>query len=180
VVRQIDQYPVYAAIHLFTFTELPGRASFAEFVDVEDINAGDDPVPAAFVRDWNVLRTGPHLGSAGRRLLALAASLAVGEQVGLAENLSGLGNAHARRVIEAIAIATGHGEMYAITATPALAEQYARSDRPVPDHIADVPSGLLRWQVKDIIRSSAVVDRFATRPAAPSSRSSRFPTLASL
>jgi len=127
--EQIDRYPVYAAVHLLTFTELPGRASFAELVDVENINAGSDtPTLAAFVRDWKALPTVPHLGSAGRRLLALAASLATGEPVDLAENVSGLGHAHARRVIEALAIATGHGGMYAVTPTPALDELLAHRD----------------------------------------------------
>jgi hypothetical protein len=120
---------VYAAVHLLTFTELPGRASFADLVDVEDINAGGGaPTLAAFVRDWKELRTASHLGSACQRLLTLAASLATGEPVDFAENVSGLGHAHARRVIEAIAIATGQGEMYAITPTPALDEMLARRD----------------------------------------------------
>ncbi len=127
--EQIDRYPVYAAIHLLTFTDLPGRASFTELVDVEDVNDVDGaPIIAAFVRDWRVLPSVSPLGSAAGRLLALAAGLATGELVDLAESLSGLGHAHARRVIEAVAIATGYGEMFTVAPTEKLDELLAARD----------------------------------------------------
>src|SRR5439155_18939889 len=51
--KLIGSYPAQAAIHLLTFTELPGRRDFATLVDVEEVPDHDgQPVLAAFVRDW--------------------------------------------------------------------------------------------------------------------------------
>ncbi len=106
-----------AAVHLLTFTELPGRASFAELVDVVDERDRDgNQVTAAYVTDWAALPAkAGYLTGGDARLLALAVSLAAGDPVDLRENLPGLGTAYAHRVIEAVVIATGYDELYTIT-----------------------------------------------------------------
>jgi len=126
----IDRTNVSAAVHLLTFTSLPHRPAFAELVDVEDVAGGDGPGLAAFVR-WKELpgsKAADRLGGADQRLLALAVSLATGEPVDLAANLSVGGHAYARRVIEAVAIATGYGEHYEITPTAKLDRLIAERD----------------------------------------------------
>lgn len=125
--QQIDRWPVYAAVHLLTFTDLPGRPSFTDLVEIEDTEDTDGPV-AAFVRDWKALPDTRGLGSGSQRLLALAASLATRDPVDLSANVCVGGHAHARRVIEAIAIATGYGEMYEIRPTTKLDEMLAAQD----------------------------------------------------
>jgi len=45
-----------------------------------------------------------------------------------------------------------------------LAEPYTNDGRPVPEDIATIPNGLLYWQIKNLTRSTAVVDRLANRP----------------
>lgn len=111
--EQIGTCTVRAAVHLLVFTELVHHGAFAQLVDVEEVPVQvGGPVLAAFVRDWSGLtsdRVSGRMGSAGQRLLALAASLAVGEPINVRENVVGLGHAHARRVVEAFAIATGAG-----------------------------------------------------------------------
>jgi hypothetical protein len=106
-----------AAVHLLTFTELPRWRSFQDSLVIEGSQA--------YVHIWSALPlsdAGSRLSSAGNRLLALAVSLAGGGPVGLRDNVTGLGHAHARRVVEAFLIATGGEEFYALTGTPALDE----------------------------------------------------------
>jgi hypothetical protein len=128
--KLIGTYPAQAAIHLLTFTELPGRRDFAALVDVEEVPDHDGrPVLAAFVRDWAILAEGPAISyrtGGDARMLALAASLASGQRVDLRDNVGVGGHAHARRVIEAFAIATGVADLYAVTPTPALEERLAQ------------------------------------------------------
>jgi hypothetical protein len=122
---------VQAAVHLLTFTSLPHRRAFAELVEVENVDWQDGPVLAAFVKNWKVLpgsAAADRLGGGDQRLLALAVSLAGGEPVDLSTNLSVGGYAHARRVIEAVAIATGYGEHYEITPTAKLDQLIAERD----------------------------------------------------
>ncbi len=106
-----------AAIHLLTYTELPGRASFARLVEVaeeRDLDGGQ--VTAAFVTDWKALPPAAgYLTGGDARLVAVAASLAAGEPVDLREQLTGLGHAYACRVVEAVLIATGYDDWYAVT-----------------------------------------------------------------
>jgi len=83
------------------------------------------PILAALVQSWRGLAdsaAADRLAGAHTRLLALAASLATGEPVDLQHNLPVGGHAHARRVIEAMAIATGSGELFEVTPTPKLGE----------------------------------------------------------
>ncbi len=68
------------------------------------------------------------LGGGDQRLLALAVSLATGAPVDLAANVSVGGFAHIRRVIEAIAIAAGGADLYAITPTEKLNQLIADRD----------------------------------------------------
>ncbi|WP_280345751.1 hypothetical protein [Nocardia neocaledoniensis] len=112
-----------AAIHLLTYTDLPGRADLAPYVDIVDVDIDGRSVPAAWIRDWHRLGRLEglgHLHGGAERLVRLAASMAHGEPVDLSATLSGLGHAHARRVLEAVAICAGVDEFYAISETPAL------------------------------------------------------------
>lgn len=114
-----------AAVHLLTFTDLPDWRGFRALVDVElgvHDRVRDETYDAAFVR-WGGLidQTRPaHISGGGRRLLDLAVSMASGAPVDLRDALAGAGHAHARRIIEAVAIATGGDEFYTVTPTPAL------------------------------------------------------------
>ncbi|WP_047891181.1 hypothetical protein [Micromonospora sp. RV43] len=127
-----DRNNISAAVHLITFTSLPHRARFGELLDVDDVDGPDGlRTTAAFVRDWKTLPDSPaadRLASGDQRLIALAVSLATGEPVDLRDNASVGGHAYARRVIEAIAIATGYAEHYEITPTAKLHEMLAARD----------------------------------------------------
>lgn len=101
-----------AAIHLLTFTALPGRADLAHHIDINTIDDVDGfTVTGAFVRDWPSLAAHDHLfGLTGtdERMLALAASLADGVPVDLRNNAAGFGSRPAAaRVLEAMAIWLG-------------------------------------------------------------------------
>jgi len=122
---------VQAAVHLLTFTSLPHRRDFPSLIVFEYVDTDGVSAPAAFVRDWKALpasRAADRIGSGDARMLALAVGLATGEPVDLRENVAVGGHAHARRVIEAIAIATGYGEMFTVTPTPKLDELLAARD----------------------------------------------------
>jgi hypothetical protein len=135
--QAIGRTNVQAAIHLLTFTSLPHRHAFPELLDVfpaldvEDVDGRDGPALAAYVKDWKALpgsAAADRLGGGDQRLLALAVSLAVGEPVDLSANLSVGGYAHARRVIEAMAIATGYSEHYEIRPTARLDQMIAERE----------------------------------------------------
>lgn len=104
-----------AAVHLLTFTELPHRTRFVDHLRLEQVRVPHG-VPAqvvtvARVDDWPRLLNSPiatRLGSAAFQLLTLAAGLASGQPVDLRDSVRGLGHTHARRVVEAVAIATGY------------------------------------------------------------------------
>lgn len=114
-----DLLPQKAAVHLLNWTELPGRADFAAHVEVADVpDLHGREVRAAFVTDWSALaRHEGLLGLTGsdERLIALAASLAAGVPVDLRAAACGFGHASAKRVLEAIAIASGADQFYSIT-----------------------------------------------------------------
>jgi hypothetical protein len=115
---QIDGRPtLQAAVHLLLFTELQ---AYNPFVDLLEFDNDDEP-RAAYVRDWTILPTtvapALSLGTGIRRLLALAASLAAGEPVDLREHLPAAGPAQARKIVEAVAIATGYAQLCATEAT---------------------------------------------------------------
>jgi hypothetical protein len=126
-----------AAVHLLTFTALPGRRDFARLVEVAEVtDRSGAEVPAAFVADWAALVDGRfvQLGGGPTRLLALAASLAAGLPVDLREHTPGLGSAHARRAVEAVLIATGMQPYLTIADTPAMDQLRAG---PLADLLAD-------------------------------------------
>jgi hypothetical protein len=136
--QTIGRTNVQAAIHLLTYTSLPHRHTFPALlnilpalIDWEDVDGRDSPALAAYVKDWKSLPDSPaadRLGGGDQRLLALAVSLAVGEPVDLSANLSVGGYAHARRVIEAMAIATGYHEHYEIRPTAKLDQLIAERE----------------------------------------------------
>ncbi|HCT80721.1 MAG TPA: hypothetical protein DGG94_03075 [Micromonosporaceae bacterium] len=111
-----------AAVHLLTYTELPDRPGFAELVEIMDLEWDHgDIVRMGQVSDWAALldfAATAGLSDSEQRMIALAVSLASGQPVDLAANIAVSGPAHARRVIEAIAIATGYSDMYAVTEKP--------------------------------------------------------------
>lgn len=114
-----------AAVHLLTFTELPGRTDFAAHVDLDFVEiqgdesdgSPDESLLLARVRDWAVLLLDRrmYLTGGGRRLLELAGSLATGRPVDLSSQLTDLGHAHGRRVVEAVIIASGLSGFYHLT-----------------------------------------------------------------
>jgi len=124
---------VKGAVHLLTFTELPHHRAFPDLVEVERVHdrANNETYTAAFVKDWAALpdsKAAIRLPGGDTKLLALAVSMVSGTPVSLRDNLVGFGHAHIRRVIEAVAMATGGDEFYAVTPTPALDEMLAARD----------------------------------------------------
>lgn len=112
-----------AAVHLLTYTAFVHQLDASDLVEFDNDDDPDAPVTAAFVRDWpkaESIAIARRWGGAGERLTGLAASLATGEPVDLRNTLPGLGSAHARRVIEAVVIATGTAHLYEITGTAVL------------------------------------------------------------
>jgi hypothetical protein len=111
-----------AAVHLLTFTELPDRPGFGELVEILDLEWDQgDIVRMGQVSDWPALldfAATAGVSDSDRRMVTLAVSLASGQPVDLAANVAVGGPAHARRVIEAIAIATGYGDRWAVTEKP--------------------------------------------------------------
>jgi hypothetical protein len=129
--RVVGSWSMYAAMHLLTYTELPGRRDFARHIDIETGYAADETEPLiAVVRDWDkLLNSGTvYLTGGDARMTEIAASYATGRPVSLRENGHGLGTAHARRLVEAVAIGAGMGEYLTITDSPALLEMRARND----------------------------------------------------
>jgi len=115
-----------AAAHLLTFTALPGRADFARHVELTAGHSAADgraPRVCAWVRDWDALLAdrSVYLTGGAERLLNIAASYAVGRPVDLAACGNGLGTAHARRLLEAVAVGAGMSGFYEIHDGPELA-----------------------------------------------------------
>jgi hypothetical protein len=114
-----------AAMHLLLFTELPGTARFARHVDVDTTWAPGGSVRVARIRDWDQLIADPDLRLSGteERFLAIAASFAAGRPADLSAVVTNsLGWAHARRVAEAVLIATGTTALLAIGDTAKLGD----------------------------------------------------------
>jgi hypothetical protein len=129
--RVVGSYGMYAAMHLLTYTELPGRKDFAKHVDIETGYAADETEPLiAVVRDWDkLLNSGTvYLTGGDARMVEIAASYATGRPVDLRENGSGFGTAHARRLVEAVAIGAGMGDLLTIADSPALLDMRAKND----------------------------------------------------
>lgn len=112
-----------AAIHLVTFTSLPGTRPFAGYVTVDTRTVRGRVIPVALIeRDaWRPLVAGLRpTGETDYRFLTLAASLADGRLVSLAEALRNMGHAHARRIAEAVLIRAGAEQFYALAGTAEL------------------------------------------------------------
>jgi hypothetical protein len=112
-----------AAVHLLTFTELIDRPGAGELFEVHEFEWDQgDIVQMGQVYDSAALMdfaATAELSDSDLRMLALAVSLASGQPVDLAVNVAAGSPAHARRVIEAIAIATGYGDTWALAEKPA-------------------------------------------------------------
>jgi hypothetical protein len=117
-------YSMVAAVHLLTYTALPGRADFARHVDLQVVaGAADADVLGARVRNWGALLgddSGVDLTGSDRKMLEVAASYAAGRPVDLSEHGQGLGIAHAQRLVEAVAVGAGVGEYLNIAELRAL------------------------------------------------------------
>lgn len=114
---------VQAAVHLLTFTSFVHQHDAVTLLDFDNDDDPDAPVTAAFVRDWPAVESlaiARRWGRGGESLITLAVSLAAGTAVDLRDVLPGLGSAHARRVIEAVVIATGTAHLYEISGTAEL------------------------------------------------------------
>lgn len=104
-----------AAVHLLAFTAVPDQPGFADFVErLSLLWDADGTVEMGQVRDWEAVvgfAATADVPNRDRQMIALAASLAGGQPVGLEAAGSFVDDpAAARRVIEAIAIASGHGD----------------------------------------------------------------------
>lgn len=109
-----------AAVHLLSSTTVPDQPGFGDLVGILDLvwDMGDT-VRMGQVTDWAAVlaftaaATVPDLD---RRMIAMAASLAGGPPVDLEATVAFVDDpAAARRIIEAIAIATGHSDRWQLT-----------------------------------------------------------------
>lgn len=129
---QLDGRPTtQAAVHLLTFSSFPHQADALSLIEFDNDGDEDLPVTAAFVTDWPAVESmaaARRWGSGTQRLVALAVSLATGAPIDLRDTVPAGGHAHARRVIEAMAVATGYAEVYAITPTVKLDQMIAERD----------------------------------------------------
>lgn len=121
-----------AAMHLLLFTELPDTARFARHVDLDTTWApGGGSVRVARIRDWDQLIADPDLRLSGteERFLKIAASFAAGRPADLSAVVTNmLGWAHARRVAEAVLIATDTTALLAVSDTAKLGDLKALHD----------------------------------------------------
>ncbi|MEV6689870.1 hypothetical protein AB0M35_00125 [Micromonospora sp. NPDC051196] len=112
-----------AAVHLLTFTAVPDQPGFGDFVErISLVWDADATVEIGQVRDWAAVvgfAAVADVPDRDRQMVAVAASLAGGPPVGLEAAVRFVDDlAAARRVIEAIAIATGHGDRWELTERP--------------------------------------------------------------
>ncbi|MFJ6198251.1 hypothetical protein [Micromonospora sp. NPDC092111] len=113
-----------AAVHLLTFTAVPDQPGFGDHVAIVDLvwDMGDT-VRMGQVTDWAAVvgfAAVAEVPDRDRQMIAVAASLAGGPPVGLEGAVRFVDDpAAARRVIEAIAIAMGHGDRWELTDRPA-------------------------------------------------------------
>ncbi|MFE0591648.1 hypothetical protein [Micromonospora echinospora] len=108
-----------AAVHLLTFTSVPDQPGFGDLVEawMLEWEPGVDMIMGQ-VTDWAAVvafAAAAEVPDRDRKLVAVAASLAGGPPVDLQAAVSSVGPPAARRVIEAIAIATGHGDRWELT-----------------------------------------------------------------
>jgi hypothetical protein len=113
-------------VHLLTFTAVPDQPGFGNLVEILDLvwDMGDT-VRMGQITDWPAavgFAAAAEVPDRDRQLIAVAASLAGGPPVALEAAVSPVDDpAAARRLIEAIAIATGHGDRWELTERPAPA-----------------------------------------------------------
>ncbi|MEO3771306.1 hypothetical protein [Micromonospora sp. B9E7] len=109
-----------AAVHLLTGTAVPDQPGFGDLVGILDLvwDMGDT-VRMGQVTDWAAVvdfAADGDVPDRDRQMIAVAASLAGGPPVDLETAVSLVDDpAAARRVIEAVAIATGHGDRWELT-----------------------------------------------------------------
>ncbi|MEU7980892.1 hypothetical protein AB0B63_20445 [Micromonospora sp. NPDC049081] len=112
-----------AAVHLLTFTALPDQPGFGDLVRILDLLWDDEVVRMGQVTDWAAVvgfAATADVPDRDRRLTAVAASLAGGPPVGLGATSALAGDpAAARRLVEAVVIAAGHGDRWQLTEKPA-------------------------------------------------------------
>lgn len=112
-----------AAVHLLTFTALPDQPGFGDLVRILDLLWDDEIVRMGQVTDWSAVvgfAATADVPDRDRRMIAVATSLAGGPPVDLGAAASFADDpAAARRVVEAVAIATGHGDRWKLTESPA-------------------------------------------------------------
>jgi hypothetical protein len=112
-----------AAVHLLTFTAVPDQPGFGDLVEIQDLvwDMGDT-VRMGQITDWAAVAgfaATADVPDRDRQVIAVAASLGGGPPVDLEAAVSFADDpAAARRVIEAIAIATGHGDRWEFTERP--------------------------------------------------------------
>jgi hypothetical protein len=113
-----------AAVHLLTFTAIPDQPGFADLVEsIEVVWDMGDTVRMGQVRSWAAVAdfaATADVPDRDRQMVAVAASLAGGPPVSLEAAVRFVDDpAAARRMIEAILIATGHRDRCELTERPA-------------------------------------------------------------
>ncbi|MBM7077091.1 hypothetical protein JQX11_12100 [Micromonospora sp. MMS20-R1-14] len=112
-----------AAVHLLTFTALPDQPGFGDLVRILDLLWDDEVVRMGRVTDWAAVvgfAATAAVPDRDRQMAAVAASLAGGPPADLGAATSSVDDpTAARRMVEAIAIATGHGDRWRLTEVPA-------------------------------------------------------------
>ncbi|RKT69495.1 hypothetical protein DFJ66_2725 [Saccharothrix variisporea] len=112
-----------AAVHLLTFTAVPDQPGFGDLVTILDLPWDGEIVRMGQVTDWAAVvdfAAAADVPDRDRRMIAMAAGYAGGPPVDLEAAVGFAGDpAAAQRVIEAFAIATGHGDRWELTERPA-------------------------------------------------------------
>ncbi|WP_231500060.1 hypothetical protein [Saccharothrix sp. NRRL B-16314] len=111
-----------AAVHLLTFTSVPDQPGFGDLVQIVDLVWDNEIVRMGQLTGWTAVvgfAAAAEVPDRDRKMIAVAASLAGGPQVDLKAAVSFVDDpAAARRVIEAITIAMGHGDRWELTERP--------------------------------------------------------------
>lgn len=130
--RHAGWNPTHAAIHLITFTELIHMSGFQRHIKIEDVQpfGEESSFRAAFVQWASLLdsREAKYLGGGDSRLLKLAHAFATGTPVDPRDVVGSLGHAHARRITEAMLLATGYGRWFTLEPTEKLTTYLAEQD----------------------------------------------------
>jgi hypothetical protein len=145
-----------AAAHLINFIDLADKPVVCRrhLVTWYDTTRDGEEVVCAAICEWTDLLADGQLYLTGtqRRFVQLAAALDRGVEFDLRDSLAGLGDAHARCVVEAFLIATGQDDALILMPIDKLAEQRGVDDGPKP------PKGLAVTEMSTIMDLSEALE----------------------